>query len=402
MNPLDVIIIGGGLAGGTLALALDAQGLEVALVDHERMSTQLEASYDGRALAIAYGCFRQWRALGLAEALEPVAGRIEQILVTDSRAAGVMGAKPSSLMLRFLADEVGDGTEPLGYMLEARHIRQALNTAIEARGIVRHAPCRPVGLKREGGMLAVTLDSGTILTSPLVIGADGRGSWVRQQTGIETIGWDYTQDALVLTVETERDHQGVAHECFIPSGPFAILPLPNKRCNIVWTEQRHTASALMGLPEDVRWAAFERRFGDHLGAVKPVTPIWRYPLSLQVATAMAADRVVLVGDAAHGIHPLAGQGLNLGLKDAFALAQILSGAKTRGEDIGSALVLERYTRARRFDAISMALAMDGFYRLFANDNGKLRLLRDLGMALVDAVPVARKGFAQMAGAEGLI
>lgn len=395
MKTVDVAIIGGGMAGGTLALALQAHGLDVAVVDHEPIAAQLDARYDGRALAIAYACFRQWQVLGLGDDLIPVAGRIDHIVVSDGAPAGRKGVAPSPLTLRFLSDELGRGDEALGYMLEARHIRAALNTAIIARGITRYAPAQPVAYTPG----AVTLADGTVLRAKLVVGADGRGSWLRKQAGIDTVGWDYHQDALVLTVAAEHSHANTAHELFLPSGPFAILPLTDNRLNIVWTEKRAVADALMALPEDVRWAAFLRRFGPHLGAVTPLTPVWRYPLSLQTATDMVAPRAALVGDAAHGIHPLAGQGLNLGLKDVAALTEVLVTAQRRGEDIGSDLVLARYAQWRRPDAQAMALGMDGFYRLFANQIGRLQTLRRLGLAAVDAIAPLRRGFARTAGAD---
>ena len=211
-----------------------------------------------------------------------------------------------------------------------------------------------------------------MLRAPLVVGAEGRGSVVREAAGIETLGWGYGQSGVVATVALERDHQGVAYEHFLPSGPFAILPLTGQRASLVWTESTRRGEALRGARDEVFHAHLRRRFGDFLGHVEAVGPRFVYPLSIQLAADLVAPRMALVGDAAHAIHPLAGQGLNLGLKDAAALAEVLAEAMRLGEDIGSAVVLERYARWRRLDNIAVSLACDGFNRLFSNDNPALR------------------------------
>jgi 2-octaprenyl-6-methoxyphenol hydroxylase len=243
----------------------------------------------------------------------------------------------------------------------------------------------------------VTLADGRILRAPLVVGAEGRGSVAREVAGIETMGWSYGQSGVVATVALEHDHQGVAHEYFLPSGPFAILPLTGRRASLVWTESTRRGEALRGARDEVFHAHLRRRFGDFLGRVEAQGPRFVYPLSIQLATRLTAPRLALLGDAAHAIHPLAGQGLNLGLKDAAALAQVLAEALRLGEDIGSEAVLERYARWRRLDNLAVSLACDGFNRLFSNNNPLLRAARGAGLAAVGRIGPARRFFMQEAG-----
>jgi 2-octaprenyl-6-methoxyphenol hydroxylase len=396
----DVIIAGAGMAGATLGLALARSGLKPVLIDPAPFSTQLEPSFDGRSCAIAYAAFRQWRALGLAPAMEPNAERIEHILVTDGRTPGPLTrGGPGAFFLRFDAEEIADRSdgEPLGYMLENRHTRAALAEALEAAGVEVLAPARVTGATFDAREAAITLDSGRTLTAPLAVGAEGRGSVLRKAAGIGALGWDYRQTGVVATVRLERPHGGVAHEFFLPSGPFAILPLKNQRASLVWTESASRAAALKAARPEVFHAHLQRRIGEHLGRAEVEGQVFTYPLSLQIAERFTGSRVALLGDAAHGVHPIAGQGLNLGLKGAAALAQTLVEAARLGEDIGSETVLARYARWRRFDSITLSAGMDGFVRLFSNDNPLLRLARGAGMAAVNRIGPARRFFMQEAG-----
>jgi 2-octaprenyl-6-methoxyphenol hydroxylase len=395
----DVVIAGAGVAGATLAVALARAGLKPVLVDSAPFEAQVAPNFDGRAWAIAYAAFRQWRALGLGEALEPHAQRIEQILVTDATTPGAAAGAPLPAFLRFESAEIADRSEgePLGYMLENRHVRAALAAAVAEAGIEVLAPARVAEAAFEPGAARVTLADGRVLSAPLAVGAEGRGSVVREAAGIGTVGWDYRQTGVVVTVRLERPHGGVAHEYFLPSGPFAILPLTDNRASLVWTESAARGAALKQAGPEVFQAHLERRFGDFLGAIAVEGPVFAYPLSLQIAERFCGPRVALLGDAAHGVHPIAGQGLNLGLKGAAALAQVLVDAARLGEDLGSEAVLDRYAAWRRFDTAMLSAGMDAFVRLFSNDNPLLRLVRGAGMAAVNRIGPARRFFMHEAG-----
>jgi 2-octaprenyl-6-methoxyphenol hydroxylase len=396
---VDVIVAGAGIAGATLALSLKRAGLEPVLIDPVVFDDQLAPTFDGRASAIAYAAYRQWRALGLADALDPHAQRIEQILVTDGTTPGAAAGAPLPFFLRFDSAEIADRSEgePLGYLLENRHIRAALASAVKAAGVEVLAPARVAKAAFGPRAAEVTLADGRVLTAPLAVGAEGRGSVIRTEAGIGAIGWDYPQTGVVATVRLERPHEGVAHEYFLPGGPFAILPLTDNRASLVWTESTARGAALKTARPEVFQAHLERRFGDFLGAIAIEGPVFTYPLSLQLAERLVAPRVALLGDAAHGVHPIAGQGLNLGLKGAAALAEVLVDAARVGEDIGSDAVLERYAAWRRFDTVMLSVGMDAFVRLFSNDNPLLRVVRGAGMAVVNRIGPARRFFMHEAG-----
>ena len=395
----DVIIAGAGMAGATLALALKQGGLTPILIDPIVFDAQLAPTFDGRSSAIAFASFRQWRALGLAADIEPHAQRIEQILVTDGRSPGASAGNPSPFYLRFDSAEIADRSdgEPLGYLLENRRSRAALAKAVTKAGITVLAPARVASVAFEASCARVTLEDGRVLTAPLVVGAEGRSSVVRAAAKINAIGWAYAQTGVVATVKLSRPHEGVAHEYFLPGGPFAILPLTDDRASLVWTEPAAKAAALKGARPEVFHAHLRRRFGAFLGEATVEGAVFTYPLSLQLAERLCAPRAALLGDAAHGIHPIAGQGLNLGLKGAAALAEVLVDAARLGEDIGSELGLERYARWRSFDNITLAAASDLFVRLFSNDNPLLRLVRGAGMSMVNRIGPARRFFMHDAG-----
>ncbi len=395
----DVLIGGGGLVGPTLALALDQIGLKVAVIDASRPQETLAPSFDGRAFAIAFASYRMWRALGMGEALDQVAQPIEKIMVTDGRLdRGGRGGGPSLLHLYFDRQELHGHDEPLGLMLEARHVRLALDAAIKAKPSIKMIqPMSVTALARDPAGVTATLSNGERLRAPLLVGADGRRSFVRQAVGIRTIGWNYPVTAIVATVQHQKPHGAVAHEYFLPDGPFAILPLKGERSNIVWAEKRKAADALLAMSEADFLIEMKRRFGDFLGELSLEGPRFGYPLSLQLAERMIDDRVALAGDSAHGIHPLAGQGLNLGLKDCAALAECIADGVGVGLDPGDVTILERYQRWRRFDNITMALGMEFFDKLFSNDIAPLRAVRGLGLAAVNAVGPARRFFMKYAG-----
>ena len=395
----DVIIAGAGLAGAAFGLAAAQGGLKVVLVDPQPFDAQLAPSFDGRSTAIAFSTFRMLDAIGVGAGMRPHACRMDRILVTDGRRPGAASRAASPAFLRFDADEIGDRTdgEPLGYMVENRRIRVALAAAVAAAGIEVRAPAAVAGVEVGPAVSRVTLADGAVIEAPLTVGAEGRNSPVRRAAGIDTVGWGYGQSGVVATVSLGRDHGNVAHEYFLPSGPFAILPLTERRASLVWTETTRRAEALRAASDEAFQSHLMRRFGDFLDDVTVVGPRFVYPLSLQLAEALTAPRIALIGDAAHGVHPVAGQGLNMGLKDAAALAEVLVEAVRLGEDIGAETVLDRYARWRRFDNAALAAGFDGFVRLFSNDLPPVRLARTLGIAAVNRIPALRRAFMHEAG-----
>jgi 2-octaprenyl-6-methoxyphenol hydroxylase len=395
----DVIIAGAGMAGATFALAAAQGGLKVVLVDPRPFDAQLAPDFDGRSTAIAFSTFRMLDALGVGPALRPHACRMDRILVTDGRRPGAAARPASPAFLRFDADEIGDRTdgEPLGYMVENRRIRSALAAAVAAAGIEVRAPASVAEVEAAPGFSRVTLADGAVIEAALTVGAEGRGSTVRQAAGIGTVGWGYGQSGVVATVSLGRDHGNVAHEYFLPSGPFAILPLTERRASLVWTESTRRGEALRQASTGAFQSHLMRRFGDFLEDVTVVGPRFVYPLSLQLAEQLTAPRAALIGDAAHAVHPVAGQGLNMGLKDAAALVEVLVEAMRLGEDIGSETVLDRYARWRRFDNAALAAGFDGFVRLFSNDLAPVRLARNLGVAAVNRIAPLRRAFMHEAG-----
>jgi len=282
-------------------------------------------------------------------------------------------------------------------MIENRRIRAALAAAVRREGVQVLAPARVAGVDVTPGAAVVRLEDGRVLTAPLAVGAEGRSSAVAAAAGIRSTGWTYPQTGVVATVRLDQPHGGVAHEYFLPSGPFAILPLTDQRASLVWTESPTRAEALRTARPEIFHAHLQRRFGDLLGRPRLEGPVFTYPLSLHLPETITAPRAALLGDAAHGVHPVAGQGLNLGLKDAAALVQVLVEAVRLGEDMGSEVVLDRYARWRSVDNIGLAVAADAFVRLFSNDNPILRAVRGLGLSTVNRIGPARRFFMQEAG-----
>lgn len=395
----DVLIAGAGLAGASLALALSREGFAVTLVDPQPFEAQLAPAFDGRSTAIAFSTFRMLHTLGLGEDLAPHACRMDRILVTDGRRPGAAARAPSAAFLRFDAAEIGDATggEPLGYMVENRRLRVALARALDATDVTVRAPVGVTAVETGIGRSIVTLGDGSQVRAALVVGAEGRRSVVRDAAGIGVIRQPYGQSGVVATVRMADPHGNVAHEYFLPGGPFAILPLTDQRASLVWTEPTRAAEALRSASDMAFLAHLTRRFGDFLGEVRPEGPRFVYPLELSLATAMVAPRIALIGDAAHGVHPVAGQGLNMGLKDVAALAEVLTEARMLGEDIGAEPVLDRYAQWRRFDTVALTLAFDAFVRLFSNDIAPVRAVRDLGMAAVNRIAPLRRAFMHEAG-----
>jgi 2-octaprenyl-6-methoxyphenol hydroxylase len=379
---VEVAVIGGGLIGLSLGTALAAAGLEVAIVDRAPMATLVAPVYDGRASAIAAASQRVLAALGLWHDLAPAAAPILEIRVTDGR---------SPLFLHYDHAEIGAG--PLGYIIENREIRRALLARAQALPAARLFYGREIAsLERRLDGAAITLDDGFALDARLVVAADGRGSPTRKEAGIGVIEWRYRQTGIVCTVAHERPHHGIAQEHFLPAGPFAILPMTGRRSSIVWTEREDLAPALLALDEAAFHDELRRRFGDYLGRLSVVGPRFSYPLALAHAERYIDRRLALVGDAAHAMHPIAGQGFNVGLRDVAALAELVVDTVRLGLDPGISDALARYQRWRRFDNLLMLGVTDALNRLFSNDIAPLRLVRDVGLAAVNRMPPLKRVF----------
>jgi 2-octaprenyl-6-methoxyphenol hydroxylase len=378
---VDVVIAGGGFAGLSLAIAL-RQGLGpsfwVMVADPALGASRGD---DERASAIVAAARRLFEALGVWQGVAGEAQPILDMVVTDSRLDDAV--RPAFLNF---AGDVEPG-EPFAHMIENRHLVAVL--AAKAREVgVELRPAAVVDFSHTSleHQVTVAFPDGVAIPARLLAAADGGRSTIRQAAGIATHGWDYGQSAIVVNVGHERDHGGRAEEHFLPAGPFAILPLKGRRSSIVWTERTREAERIMALPDDAFHAELEQRFKLHLGDIHVVGARRVHPLGFFVARSFIAERIALVGDAAHVIHPIAGQGLNMGLKDVAALAEVIVDAVRLGLDPGSATVLERYQRWRRFDTMAMGLATDGLNRLFSNRSDLLRIARDIGLGVVDRVP----------------
>ncbi len=381
----DALIVGGGLTGPLTALALARAGLTSIVLDARPRAAFDDAAFDGRAYAMALGSVRVLQGLGLWDALADVAQPITGIRASDGRA----GEGASPLHLAFDAAEIG---EPfMGQMIEDRHLRPALLAACDASDRIDMRFGVAVTDQSVEGT-SVRVAAGSDLTGRVLLGCDGRDSGVAQRAGIRRVGRDYGQTALVCALSHDLPHHGIAHQFFMPPGPLAILPLRGNRSSIVWTETPEVAAELNALSDDDYLDVLRPRFGSFLGQIALTGARYTYPLNLTLADAFTAPRIALVGDAAHGIHPIAGQGLNLGVKDVAALAHVLDHARARGEDPGAPDVLARYQRWRRFDTGMMGFATDAVNRLFSNDNPALRLARDVGMGAISAWPGARRRF----------
>ena len=392
MKKVDLLVCGGGMVGLPLAIAAARGGLAVAVIDTLAPEKTLDAAFDGRVSALAYASVRMLEALGVWATLKPHSQPIAEILVTD----GKPGAPASPFSLHFDAAELG--TSSLGHIAENRHIRSALYSALPD-GVELIAPASVARLEVEPGKVIADLTGGETIEAMLAVAADGRDSKLRAGQNIGVVGWSYPQTGIVATVAHERPHNGVAYEHFLPSGPFAILPMTENRSSLVWTERAAKAPAMLALNKDDFNAEVARRFGPHLGETHVVGGRWSYPLSFHLARDFVRPRFALAGDSAHGIHPIAGQGLNLGLKDVAALAETVLDAARLGRDIGALDTLKRYERWRRFDALALAASTDALNRLFSNDIAPLRHLRDLGMGIVDAIGPARRFFMRHAGGD---
>ena len=381
----DMVIGGAGFAGLALAIALRqalGDSFTVTVADPALASLK---SKDPRASAIAAAARRLFEAIEVWPAVAHEAQPILDMVVTDSKLEHAM--RPTYLTF---GGEVEEG-EAFAHMIENRLLVDALVDKAKALGIDLRAGA-VTGFDNMPNAIDVDLSGGETISARLLVGADGARSQIREQAGIATHGWNYDQSAIVCTVAHERDHDGRAEEHFLPAGPFAILPLTGKRSSIVWTETAREAERIVALPDGEFHAELEKRFGLKLGDLQVVGARRAFPLGLFTARSFIGERLALIGDAAHIIHPIAGQGLNMGLRDVAALAEAVADAARLGLDIGAPDVLERYQRWRRFDTMTMGAATDGLNRLFSNNSDVLRLARDVGLGLVERMPALKRIF----------
>jgi 2-octaprenyl-6-methoxyphenol hydroxylase len=391
-----VAVVGAGPVGAALACRLAARGIATAVIDRAPLPPMEHPAFDGRAYAIAAGSRPLLEAGGVWALLPFPACPILGIRVTDGR----LGRPASRLRLGFDVTEAGSDV-PFGWMVEARSLRMALNARLAALpGLAVFAPAEARVERSEAGA-RVMLADGSEIAARLVVAAEGRTSPLARAARIPFTRFSYGQQAIVTAIAHERPHENVALEHFLPAGPFAQLPMSataeaDHVSAIVWTEEERLAERLFVLEEGRFGAEIARRLGGHLGALRPLGRRFRYPIGAMLAHRYVDVRLALAGDAAHGIHPIAGQGLNLGFRDAITLAALVEEAVAAGEDPGATSLLRRYQRARRGDNLVMLAATDGLERLFSNDFPPLRLARDLGIAAVDRMPRLKRFFIRQA------
>jgi len=399
---VQVCIMGAGPVGGTLACRLARAGVSVALIDQAALPPMENPAFDGRAYAIAAGSRTLLEAAGLWDVLDVPPNPIRDIRVSD----GHIGRPPSRLHLHFDHREAGDDPQPFGWMVEARSLRKALNARFpEQQRLHLFAPAMGAVERSDDGCL-VRLGDGSEIRCQLAIAAEGRNSPLRRQAGIEVTRIPYHQTAIVCAIAHEHPHHDLALEHFLPAGPFAVLPMgPSTDAEpggashvsaIVWTERTRDAAAFMALDDERFAREAGRRLGSHLGAIRAVGRRWSYPLSAMIAHRYVDTRLALAGDAAHGIHPIAGQGLNLGFRDGIALADLIIEASRAGGDVGGKALLMRYQRVRQSDNLLMFAMTDGIDRLFSTDRRVVRVARDLGISAVNGLGPMKRLFMRRA------
>jgi len=389
MSDYDLIIVGGGLVGGSLACALQGSGLKVCSIEAVAADAQSQPSYDERAIALAWGSRRILEGVGLWERIAPAAEPIHRIHISERGGFGFAHL-----------DRAEQGVDALGYVVPARVLGAAIRGALaqgEAGGLDQLCPARVVGLRRhpDGVDLEVAVDGASrTLRTRLLVAADGGDSFVRRRLAFPVRERPYGHHAVITTVTADRPQPHTAYERFTDTGPLAMLPMTEGRWSVVWTVREAQAPALLGLPEADFLARLQDRFGYRLGALSRLGRRVAYPLRQVMAHEPVGERLVLIGNAAHTLHPVAGQGFNLGLRDVAALAEVLVDAARAGADPGAGALLGRYRRLRRRDQADAALVTDGLARLFVNPWQPLRLMRDLGLIGLDLLPGVRRAVAR--------
>lgn len=379
-------IIGGGMVGMSLGIALSQSGMDVVMLDRQPAIQQTEQAFDGRVCALSLASVNLFRNLGVWEQMSREAQPIFDIRVTDG---------DSAQYVHYDHQDVGD--QPFGYIVENRHIREALlNGVAREKRLILRAPVNVTHVDRQPAVASIGLEGGEEIHASLVVAADGKHSRLREEAGIRTMQWEYGQTAIVCTVEHEKPHRGLAVERFFPAGPFAMLPMTQNRSAIVWSEKAEYAPRFIALETAEFEVELVRRFGDFLGRIKLVSDRWSYPLSLTLADRYIDTRLVLVGDAAHAMHPIAGQGVNLGLRDVAVLADMLAQSAALGMDPGCEQSLVPYDRLRRWDNTTLLAITDGLTRLFSNDVLPLKIVRRLGLGVVNELMPLKKLFMQHA------
>ncbi|WP_096702544.1 UbiH/UbiF/VisC/COQ6 family ubiquinone biosynthesis hydroxylase [Magnetospirillum sp. 15-1] len=387
---VDVLINGGGPVGALLAAVLGRAGVRVAVIEAAPPEVLARPGSDARAIAIAYTARKVIAAAGAWDGMKDEAGEILEIRVTDDA---------SPLFLHYDHQEIG--ADPLGWIVPNPAIRRELLAALgRIPDVTLLAPARLKRLERLPHRVEAELEDGRVVHAALAVAADGRGSMLRQQAGIKVTRRDYHESGIVCIMAHERPHHGIAHERFLPAGPFAILPLAGNRSGIVWTEANHVAAAICDQGDDAFRAELAAKVGDFLGEIRLEGKRFHHPLTLQFADAMIGHRLALIGDAAHGMHPIAGQGMNMGIRDVAALAEVIVDSLRLGLDAGGPDVLERYQRWRRFDTMLMLGVTDGLDRLFSNDVELLKHVRRIGLAAVHQLDHTKRFF--MRHAMGLV
>jgi len=373
----DVLVIGGGLVGSAFAIACAAAGVRVVSVDKIAPVERAAEAFDGRTYAIAYGSKRILDGIGLWEHVVGDAQPILEIRVADDH---------SPLFLHYDHREVGD--DPLGWIIESRWLRQGAYDRMKTlSNLIQASPATAKITRRDLHGVTAMLSDGREIRARLLVCADGKSSEIRAEAGIRALSHAYGQDGIVCTVAHEHPHRGIAVEHFLPAGPFAILPMTGNRSSIVWTERSDLAKQMLALDQAGFEAELRLRFGDFLGKIETIGPRARFPLGITLPERITDRRLALLGDAAHSIHPIAGQGLNLGIRDVAVLAELVVDACRLGLDPGSSDVLARYQSRRRFDILALSAVTDGMNRLFSNRIAPLRLARDIGLAIVGTPPL---------------